>query len=283
MDRVTTSSAWACVALAWLLCACSQSSYAQEGVENVAAPEVDYRRGSARLGAFWVDGLSTQVYFGPEDRRAGVRTDLETDLGLENSLTAFRASLVYRVSRRHGFNAGFYELKLDGIKTLTNTIELGDRQFDVGGDVASDYEEKIFKLAYNFIFHDDGKVILSVAPGIHFARTDFSIETRDTLVQESESASTTAPLPMFGGRLIYRITPRLAMIASADVFFLTQSSREGALSDAYVVFEHQTFERIGFGAGLNRFSLNLEFVRDGRQWDWESVYTGAFLFMTVNF
>ena len=125
--------------------------------------------------------------------------------------------------------------------------------------------------------------MLSVAPGIHFMKTDFSIETRNTLVQEFEAASTTAPLPMLGGRLVYRITPKLSMVASADVFFLTQSSREGSLSDAYVIFEHQTFDRIGFGAGLNRFSLNLDLIKDGDRWDWESVYTGAHLFMTVNF
>ena len=279
-----TSSLWACAGLAGILCVCSPSAHAQEGVvETAAVPEIDYRRGSVRLGAFWVDGLSTQVYYGPEDRRAGLRTDLETDLGLGNSLTAFRASLVYRINKRHGFNAGYYELSLDGVKTLADSIELGDGRFDVGADVASDYRERIVKLAYNFIFHDDGKVMLSFAPGIHFMNTDFSIETRNPLVQETEASSTSAPLPMLGGRIVYRVTPKLSMVASADVFFLTQSSREGSLSDAYVVFEHQTFERVGFGAGLNRFSLNLDLVKDGNRWDWESVYTGAYLFMTANF
>ncbi len=273
----------ACLGVAWLLWACSQPTHAQEGVESASPPDVDYRGGSVRLGAFAVSGLKSQLFFGPENSRVGLRTDLEEDLSLKDSFTVFRASLAYRFSRRHGLNVGFYEFGLDGVGGLSRTIELGDEQFDVGVDVASNYEEQIIKFAYNFIFHDDGKVILSLAPGIHFARIDFNIETRNPLLQESESASTSAPLPMIGGRLLYRIKPKLRMVVSGDVFFINQSELQGSLTDAYIVFEHQTFERIGFGAGLNRFTLGVDLLNDGRRWDLESKYTGAYLFMTVNF
>jgi len=264
--------------------ACSQSSHAQEGVQSTPpAPDIDYRGGSVWLGAFAVDGLNTRLYFGPEDLPVALRTDLEADLGLKNSFTAFRASLSYRINKKHGFNAGFYEFSLDGVTTLSKTIKLGDEEFEVGVDVASENDQRIVKLAYNFIFHDDGKVMLSVAPGIYFNNIDFRMGTQSALTEQTESRSTTAPLPMIGGRLLYRITPKLSMAVSSDVFFLTKGKQEGALTDSYVVFLHQTFERIGFGAGLNRFTLDVDLVNDGLRWDWESVYSGAYLFMTVNF
>jgi hypothetical protein len=261
----------------------SQSSHAQIGAESASPAVVDYRGGSVRLGAFAIDGLKSRLYFGPEDSRVGLRSDLEKDLGLKDSFTAFRASLAYRINRRHGFNAGFYKLSLDGVKNLSTTIELGDEEFEVGVDVASEYDERIVKLAYNYIFHDDGKVMLSIAPGIHFTDIDFRIATQNSLIEQTEAASTIAPLPVLGGRLLYRITPRLNMVVSGDVFFLNQSEQQGSLTDLYVVFEHQTFERVGFGGGLNRFTLDVELIDDGRLCDLESAYTGAYLFMTVRF
>ena len=122
-----------------------------------------------------------------------------------------------------------------------------------------------------------------MTPGIHFSDVDFRIGTRNALIQTAERASTTAPLPMLGGRLVYRITPKLSMSVVSDIFFLTRDNQEGSLSDTHIVFEHQTFDRVGFGGGLNRFSLDLDLADDGALWDWESDYTGAYLFMTVRF
>ena len=223
--RTAIARTGACLGIASLLWAWPQPSHAQEDVES-ASRASDYRGGSVRLGAFAVNNIRTRLYYGPEDSPLSRRTDLEKDLGLKDSLTAFRAALTYRVGRKHGFNAGFYKVSLDGTKNLARTIELGDTEFDIDLDVVSRYEEQIVKFAYNFIFHDEGKVTLSVAPGIHFTDIDFQIATQNSTIEETESASTTAPLPVLGGRLVYRITPKLSMIASADVFFLNGSGEK---------------------------------------------------------
>jgi hypothetical protein len=243
----------------------------------------EYRGGDLRLGFFQIDNMDARLYFGPDDLPLGGRIDLEKDLGFGDRLTAFRTSLTYRFNERHGISAGYYKLNLDGVRRLSRTVELGGREFDIGFDIVSKYEETIVKLAYNFIFHDEGKVLLSVTPGIHFSSVDFRIGTRNSLIDVSESASTTAPLPMLGGRLVYRITPKLSMAIVSDVFFLTRDDQEGSLTDTHIVIEHQTFDRVGFGGGLNRFSLNLDLADDGILWDWESVYTGAYVFMNVKF
>ncbi len=243
----------------------------------------DYRGGNLRLGFFQIENVKARLYFGPDDLPLGGRIDLEEDLGIGDRVTAFRTSFSYRFNERHGISAGYYKLRLDGVRRLSKTVELGGREFDIGFDIVSEYKETIFKLAYNFIFHDEGKVLLSVTPGIHFSDVDFRIGTRNSLIEASESASTTAPLPMLGGRLVYRMTPKLSMAVVSDIFFLTRDDQEGSLTDTHIVIEHQTFDRIGFGGGLNRFSLNLDLADDGTLWDWESVYTGAYLYMTVKF
>ena len=164
--------------LAW---ACSPLAYAQEGHPNtsssvddpfanhgerqsVSVPDDDslgdddslsgndYRGGSLRLGIFQIDNIKGRLYFGPDDLPLGGRINLEEDLGFGDRVTAFRTSLAYRFNEKHGISLGYYKLGLDGVRRLSTTVELGGQEFDIGVDIVSEYEETIFKLAYNFIF-----------------------------------------------------------------------------------------------------------------------------------
>ena len=140
-----------------------------------------------------------------------------------DSLVAFRSSFMYRFSKRHAMSISYYKLSLDGIVQLERTIELGDSEFDIGIDVESRYDEQITKFAYNFIFHDEGRVMLSVTPGVHFSKARLSMQTLgaspgDTALDESESRSITAPLPMIGGRLAYRLSPKWQFLVDIGRF-----------------------------------------------------------------
>lgn len=254
-----------------------------------ADDEREYRGGSLRLGIFAIDNIDASVYFGPTDIPLRGAVDIREDLGLKDSLIAFRGNFQYRFSKRHALSLGYYKLDLDGIVRLSRTIEIGNTEFDIGVDVRSQYEEQITKLAYNWIFHDEGRVMLSVTPGLHFSKARLSMQVLGTGIganlgfDESEDASVTAPLPMLGGRLVYRLTDKWSIVALSDIFFLNYDSQEGQLTDVHVLAEYQANEHLSFGAGLNRFTLDLQIVADDILWDWSSVYTGAYLYMGIHF
>ncbi len=100
---------------------------------------------------------------------------------------------------------------------------------------------------------------------------------------EREDRSVTAPLPMLGGRLVYRLTDKWSVVAASGIFFLERGSQEGQLNDTHVLVECQASEHFSFGGGLNRFSLDLQLVDDDVIWNWSSVYTGAYLYMGAHF
>jgi hypothetical protein len=273
------------------------TAFADDGPTTDVDPEFDpnqdYRGGSIRLGAFAIGNIRARLYFGPADLPVAVSVDIEKDLGFDDRLVAFRANFDYRFSKKHAFSLGYYRLRFDGIRRLARDIEIGDSEFQLGLNVNSHYDETIFKLAYDFIFHDEGRVALSISPGIHFSRADFAITATVDLNGGggvvlppggvTEVASVTAPLPMIGGRILYRMTPQWSMILTSDIFFLTSGGQEGALTDSSILFEYQGDSAFGFGAGLNRFTLDLDIVDGGRRWDWESVYAGAYLYMKYQF
>jgi hypothetical protein len=273
------------------------TAFAVDGPTTDVDPEFDeiqdYRSGNLRLGAFAIGNIDARLYFGPADLPIAVPIDIEKDLGFDDKVVAFRASFGYRFSKKHALSLGYYRLRFDGVRRLARDIELGDSQFELGLNVNSRYEETIVKLAYNFIFHDEGRVALSVTPGIHFSSAEFAITASVDLngggginlppAGVTEAASVIAPLPMFGGRLEYRMTPKWSMILASDIFFLSSGSQEGSLTDSSILFEYQGDSAFGFGAGLNRFAINVDIVHDGRRWDWESVYSGAYLYMKYQF
>ena len=266
-----------------------QPALAEDDDESVApADNKEYRGGTLRMGAYAIGNIKTRLYFGPSDIRLRGSINISEDLGMGDSLVAFRSSFVYRFSKRHAMSIGYYKLSLDGIVQLERTIELGDSEFDIGIDVKSSYDEQITKFAYNFIFHDEGPVMLSVTAGVHFSKARLSMQTLGaspggTALDESENRSITAPLPMLGGRLVYRLSPQWQLLASSDIFFLNRGSQEGQLTDSNILIEYKASDHFSFGGGINRFSLDLQLVDNGRQWDWSSVHTGAHLYVGYTF
>lgn len=273
---------------AMLLAACLSSvAVADQGDEENQRNE--YRGGALRIGVFAIDNVDTRLYFGPTDIPLRGAIDVRKDLGMKDSIVAFRGDFHYRFSKHHGIGIGYYKLELDGVVRLSRTVELGQAEFDIGIDVLSKYEEEITKLAYNWIFHDEGRVLLSLTPGLHFSRARLSLQALGTGigaglgVDEREDASITAPLPMLGGRLVYRLSDRWQIVGVSDIFFLDHGSQEGQLTDTHLFVEFRANDYFSFGGGLNRFSLDLQLVDDDIAWDWSSVYTGAYLYMGVHF
>lgn len=245
----------------------------------------DYRGGSLRLGAFSIQNMKSRAYFGPKDLPIAGLIDLERNLGLKDSISAFRGNFTYRFSKHHGITLGHYRLDRSGTISLSETVTIGETDFDIGFDIRTRHQEQITKLAYNFIFHDEGKVLMTLSPGIHFSDFKFSIESIGpfSLLDLKEDESIAAPLPMLGTRLIYRLSPKWSVTAVVDVFFLDSGSQEGSMTDAHIFAEYKINDRFKIGGGFNRFALNMQLVDKGILWDLQSVYTGTHLFLGFDF
>ena len=104
--------------------------------------------------------------------------------------------------------------------------------------------------------------------------------TASGAVEDDEESSAKAPLPVLGGRLEYRITPKLSMILAGDVFLFKTDNKTGSLGDGFLLFEHRTFDHFSFGAGFSRVALDLEI--DDRETtellEWQSVSPSVHVF-----
>lgn len=252
--------------------------------------EGPFARGFGYVGAFWVTRTSNEFRLFSTDLPLGARLNVERDLGLRDSFTAPRMELGWRFGKRHILTGGYYDLSRDGTKRLERTIELpGDIEFLVGVEVATVFTVQTAKLQYTYLFHRDEKVTLGIGAGLFVARlgADLSITGHVVPARQTATAfdeSVTAPLPVLGFRLAYKITPKWGVIGTTDWFLLSYNDKyEGILSDTQLYAAHRTFKHVGFAGGINIQTLNVELENDDLLWQFDGGYLGILGAVTFYF
>lgn len=252
------------------------------GLEEEPPDTSKPKHGFAYLGAFFVTNISSHLSLFHQDLPIGGRIDLSQDLGLVDSVTSPRATIGWHFRRRHVLSFGYYDLSRDGGRTLFDGIELPE-PIPGGARIESFVETKLYRLSYTWLFYNDSKVKLGVGGGLFVAGLGAGLKTEETPVTRFVEESVTAPLPVLGARLGYRITPKLEFLANWDWFFVDYKKYRGVISDLQFFVNHDTFKHVGFGAGLNYHTLKLEVDDDEIFWDIDSSYPGILAVMSFRF
>jgi hypothetical protein len=243
-----------------------------------AAP---YRGGFAYIGAFFVTSIDTEASVFSQQLPLGRRISLSRDLGLDESLAIPRVNVSWRFNKRHMMGFGWYDLDRRGTKTLSRTIELFDQEFVIGAEVESFFRTQIFKTSYTWLFHADPKVDLGLSAGLFIGDLEAGIRVAGLGSMTGSSDSVTAPLPVLGGRLDYRVGKKLEVRSTFEWFFINYSDYEGVLADIQAMLNHRTFQHVGFGVGVNIQTSSVEYTTDGFLWDVEESFVGGLVVMSL--
>ncbi|MGB5641860.1 MAG: hypothetical protein WBO16_02075, partial [Gammaproteobacteria bacterium] len=157
-----------------------------------------------RLGAYVIDRADTTVSVNT-DIGIGTVIDYKRDLGGEDSDTIPRIDAYYRFNKRHRIDFTAFRIDRKGERTLTIDLDIGDDNFVANETVFSDVKYTLYKLGYNYSFYHSPKVELSLSAGLNI--TDYELSFRNLAGDKAEAAGVTVPLPVFGLRMGYAITP----------------------------------------------------------------------------
>ena len=146
------------------------------------------------------------------------------------SLVDTRVAVEYNPWEHFGFGLGFDNFRV-GLKAEDKDYPSVNFQGDDRMDLAGSFG--LFVMPITFDMN---------APGLGSSEGDFSF---------------TAPLPAFGLRGDFAITPRWMLRTNFDFFYLEYESFRGALLDARVAVEYNPWDHFGFGLGLDSFKLKL--------------------------
>ena len=267
-----------------LCCAVSVPVVSAENEEEKKAHP--HRGGALRLGAFWVFQIDTTVGVKSQDFPLAIAIDVTKDLGVTDSATVPRAMFSYRFTKHSQLDFDWFRIEREAVKRLERTIEIGPVEFPIGFEAASFSDLAIYKAVYTWLFHDDPKVTLGLSAGINVVDFDFGIDAGPDRIGDegfSESAGVTAPLPVLGGRLVYRISPKFSVLFTADVLMVKYGDYSGTFQDVYALAEYRLSKRFGIGGGLNVLGLDLTVDGDDRLGRFQNTLTGVMIFGAVYF
>jgi len=241
----------AAVAIALLVVLLPVSSHAADNTTY----NLPWEKFSIQGGAFFA-GLNDEVTVG--SKGAGVEIDLEQALGLDTQNQIFRVAALYRIGekRRHRVDLDYLYFNRDSTKTLGEGIVVDNVSLGAGTVVETTFNYQIIRAAYSYSFFQDDRMDLAASFGLFVMPIKFEMSAPGLGSGEGDF-NFTAPLPAFGLRGDFAITPRWMLRTNLDFFYLEYESFRGALVDTRIAVEYNPWEHFGFGLGLDSFRLKL--------------------------
>ena len=236
-----------------------------------------------RLGSYIVDGADTQFSVSSDVAGLGTVIDYNRDLGGDSRDTVPRIDAYYRFNERHRIDFTAFSIDRKGTRVLAidPPIVIDGEDFS-GGAINSEIKYTLYKLGYAYSFYHSSKVELSVTAGLNITTYDFKFS--DDTGAKFETADVTAPLPMFGLRMGYAITPKWSVNYVSEAFFIEiEDAIKGALVSYELNTEYKLFKHFAIGAGLARLGTNVDVQDDNFKGSVSDSYRGYTLFGTFYF
>ena len=186
----------------------------------------------------------------------GTTIDLEDDLGFDKTLETFRFDANWRFLPRHRASFSVYQYLRNASRTINRQIQYGDQTFLINTTLESEFDMTVYKASYAYSVIQNARFDLGLSAGLHVM--DLKSRISATGLGVSESAEILAPLPVFGLRGTWAITPSVFLKANVEVFVISIDDTRGRFTDALVALEYDAFEHFGIGIGYNRVYMNIE-------------------------
>ncbi len=219
--------------------------------QSQAAPR---ERGSIVFGAFITNRDTTTRL--DSDLGSGTNIDLESDLGLDTSLTVFRLGGDVWVGERHRFDAAVFDLSRSATRRIEETIEFGDEIFDIDTTVTSENDLSIYKFDYTYALFNRSRGYFGLTGGLYVASTKLSLS--EPTLGRAESESLTAPLPLIGIRGDYDVTDRVSLTFASQWFSIDTGDVSGSLRDVYIAGDYRISDRWSLGLAYNDLIMRVD-------------------------
>ncbi len=235
-----------------------------------------------RAGSYFVDGSRTQFSINSGTAGLGTTIDYKKDLGGSERETIPRIDAYYRFNDRHRIDFTAFSISRAGRRTLDLNIDIDDTNYLISETLNSEIKYSLYKVGYSYSFYHSPEVELSISAGLNITSYDFKFE--DDSGSKAEAVGVTVPLPVFGLRMGYSITPKWSIQYVAETFAIDfEDTFRGNLFNYELNTEYRLFKNFAIGAGIARLGLDVEVNDD----DWRGAvsdsYRGFTAFGTLYF
>jgi hypothetical protein len=212
------------------------------------------------IGGF-ISKVDTSFRFGSG---FGLDLDAEEFLDIDATNTVFRVGGLWRFTdnERHRLDLSWFAYHRSGSTTVAEEFQIEDPDGNIiiilpGTEVDTLLNIDIFQLAYSYSFLQDDRIDLAAQFGLFLMPIDIGIEVSGGAGEEG-TLDFTAPLPSFGLRMDIVLTPKWFFRSGTQIFYLEYQNFNGSLLSTYGAVEYKPWDRIGFGLGIDAFTVKIE-------------------------
>ena len=185
-----------------------------------------------------------------------IELDLENVFGVDETVAGARLDAYWRFFPRHKLHLAYYDISREGRRSVSGAFQFGDRVFNIGDDIQTEFDFRIYRADYTYSVYQDEKWDLGLSLGVHAIDAEVSVTANNLGL--TASADAIAPLPVAGLEASYAITPRWFLKGRSDFLYVKFSDYEGHLVDAIFSLEYDFLDYAGVGIGYNYVDINIE-------------------------
>jgi hypothetical protein len=238
------------------------------------------------LGTFLLK-TDTRVSLNGTAGQTGSEVDLGRDLGFSDA-NRFRVDATWRFFKRHKLRLLYFDTNSHADKTLTRDLTIGDTTYPATANLHSTNSTTITELAYEYAFLKRENYEVTGSVGIHTVSFKLGVSGDGTINGQTgqfstESATTTAPLPVFGARGLWRFAPQWYFDGQAQYFALKVDNVDGHITDLRAGVTRMFGKHFGVGAGWNQFTTKVSIDKPSFEGSLRWRYSGAMLYISGSY
>ena len=207
---------------------------------------------------------------------------LEDLVGLTSRINVFRLDASYQVSHREWWNATYFRSDRSATLTLQQDVQIGDLVFVAGSGVRSYVTEDQLQITYQNRVYANGRFGADLSAGLYISKFGAGVDTiRGSTLAEDVAA--TAPLPVVGLALDYKISPAWEVLGQFEGLKLKIGAIDGEVLDTRLSVQYMDPSGWGGGVGVNYRRLQVRARTQLLDGVFRYEYRGPFAFVSYRF
>ena len=218
------------------------------------------RRFNITAGSFF---QSSETDLRIDGENFGTDINLEDDLGFSTDDSLSRFSFDWRFADKHMMSGGYYRLRRDASKRITDEIVWDDQVYPVDTLVSAEASLTFYEFSYTYWLMNRDRNALGITGGFVGVsiKTSLSAEPQQGggTTEISNKANTDPPVVLIGAS--YRHKFGESFILNADATFLpeiTYDNYTGSSLNLALGLEYEFLDHYGVGVAYNEFGIDFE-------------------------
>lgn len=209
----------------------------------------------------------------------GTDIDLGDDLSLKKRDSSYLLGAEWRFAENHRLGVRSFNIRRTATATLEKDVTVGDFTFPAGSSATTRFESTTVPIVYSYSFMKDRNSEFAGTLGLHWTDLRLNVRansnTNVASIDKESSAKVAAPLPLFGLRYDYAITPSWLLMLQGEVFYLkaggSTTKYKGSLTNLRLATEYNLAKSVALGISYTYYALSAD--ADSSDWKGRVKYT----------